>query len=136
MEVILSTWLVFGAPRFGWPTVEELATKLKPLSILRLVLWCSHIHGAKSSPDLSEEDRKKIKPVPDDAPEVIKLYDRVLTLGAIPNTDLSKELNRAAYGPQRAQRTPYRSLMKKLGMEQEPLDRDDQVRFSKHFSGT
>ncbi len=39
----------------------------------------------RSIPNLDEEDRNKIKPVPGDAPEVIKLYDRILTLGAIPD---------------------------------------------------
>lgn len=36
-------------------------------------------------PDLDADDRKKIAPVPDEAPEVIRLYDRILSLGAIPD---------------------------------------------------
>ena len=39
----------------------------------------------RSIPDLDEEDKKKIAPVPDDAPEVVKLYDRILSLGGIPD---------------------------------------------------
>ena len=39
----------------------------------------------RSIPNLDAEHQAKIASVPDDAPEVVKLYDRILALGAIPN---------------------------------------------------
>ena len=39
----------------------------------------------RSIPDLDAEDQKKIATIADDAPEVVKLYDRLLSLGAIPS---------------------------------------------------
>ena len=39
----------------------------------------------RSIPDLDEEDKKKIETIGEDVPEVIKLYDRILSLGAIPD---------------------------------------------------